>query len=185
MKFIKQRFGILLSCLVCSSSGFSALTDWKAPILATIKIGNQEWMAKNYDLPTPNSFYYERDSINNVEEGRLYFFSSAIAACPKGFHLATDEEWQTMINFLGGDSLAKVKLMKGGETGMNISLSGYRSANSANDLFGKKGEIGFYWTSTVKAEQVAYGRTIDKNSNLIESKGYRRANAFSVRYLKD
>jgi uncharacterized protein (TIGR02145 family) len=185
MKSIIACIGILLSFFVSGSSGFSALSDWKSPIVSTIKIGNQEWMAKNYDLPMPNSFYYERDSVNNVEEGRMYFFSSAMAACPKGFHLATDEEWQTMVNFLGGDSLAKVKLMKGGETGMNLTLSGYRSANSANDLFGKKGEIGFYWTSTVKAEQVAYGRTIDKSSNLIESKGYRRANAFSVRYLKD
>ena len=167
---------------IASNSGSA---DWKPMAKDTAHIGNQIWMKRNWDLPMPNGYWYERDSINNRKYGQLYFSSNALAACPKGWHLPSDEEWQEMINFLGGDSLALIKLLPGGSTGMNLTFGGYRSANSPNDLFGKKEETGFYWTSTVKAEQVAYARTIKKDSFIIESIAYKRANAFSVRYIKD
>ena len=68
---------------------------------------------------------------------------------------------------------------------MELTLAGYRSANSSNDLFGKKGEQGFYWTSTVRAEQTAYARQFNAGSPVVVDQFYRRANAFSVRYIKD
>ncbi len=166
-------------------TGHAALTDWKSLATDTVHLGKQVWMKHNLNVPMPNGYWYERDSISNKKYGQLYFSSNALAACPSGWHLPSDEEWQQMINYLGGDSLALIKLLPGGSTGMNLQYGGYRSANSPNDLFGKKEDTGFYWTSTVKAEQVAYARTIKKDSYLIEGIGYKRANAFSVRYIRD
>lgn len=180
--------GIVLLQLFCSGflySGPSALGDWKILPNDTIRIGNQVWMTKNVSIPMPNSFYYERDSIANLKDGRLYFFSSAIAACPRGWHIPTDQEWQVLINSFGGDSLAGTSLKEGGNSGLNLKLGGYRSANSSSDLFGKKGEQGFYWTSTVKGEQTAFARMISSSNPKVDDMYYRRANAFSVRYIKD
>jgi uncharacterized protein (TIGR02145 family) len=177
-------FGVLLFACV-AFTGPSALQDWKILPTDTIHIGNQVWMRKNVSIPVPNSFWFEHDSLQHASEGRLYFFSSALAACPRGWHLPTDEEWQDLINHFGGDSLAATALLRGGSSGLDLSLAGYRSANSANDLFGKHGEQGFYWTSTVKGEQTAYARMFSKGSALVSDQYYRRANAFSVRYVRN
>lgn len=184
---LPYRLLILVFLLVFAawSAGPSSLNDWKILPGETITIGNRTWMKKNVAIPAPNSFWYERDSAGNTNNGRLYFFSSALSVCPKGWHLPTDAEWQELINQFGGDSLAGMDLQEGGKSGLNLPLSGYRSANSKNDLFGKKGEQGFYWTSTVKGEQTAFARCFTRSSPVITDTYYRRANAFSVRFVKD
>lgn len=176
---------IPLALMLCISAGPSSLADWKAPVSDTLRIGRQVWMKQNVSIPMPNSFWYERDSMGNIANGRLYFFSSAMRACPKGWHLPSDAEWQELIDQFGGDGKAAEALLQGGASGLNLTLSGYRSGNSSNDLFGKKGEQGFYWTSTVKGEQTAYARGFTAGSAAISDQFYRRANAFSVRYVKD
>ncbi|MFN8155212.1 MAG: FISUMP domain-containing protein [Bacteroidia bacterium] len=183
-KLALPAFLILLLCSV-RTVGNSALSDWKILPGETIKIGNQVWMKKNVAIPMPNSFWYERDSAGNAGNGRLYFFSSALAVCPKGWHLPTDLEWSELMSNFGGDSLAGLELQKGGKSGLDLPLAGYRSANSNNDLFGKKNEQGFYWTSTVKGEQTAYAKAIQTGSTVVTDMYYRRANAFSVRFIKD
>lgn len=176
---------LLLLSVTVIRSGPSSLDDWKAIPTDTIRIGDQVWMRNNLSIPVTNSFWYERDSVVNRSDGRLYFFSAALSACPPGWHLPTDEEWQVLINRYGGDSLAANELLRGGSSGMELTLAGYRSANSSNDLFGKKGEQGFYWTSTVRAEQTAYARQFNAGSPIVLDQFYRRANAFSVRYVKN
>jgi len=184
---MSYKLKITLFLFLCSISfiycGPASLGDAKTLNLDTIRIGEQVWMKQNGSTLTPSSFWYERDSVNNVQQGRLYFFSAALSSCPKGFHIPTDEEWQTLIDHFGGDSLAGKRLQVGGDSGMNLSLAGYRSGNSSNDLFGKKGEQGFYWSSTVKGDQTAYARMFTANSDVITDSYFRRANAFSVRYI--
>jgi uncharacterized protein (TIGR02145 family) len=178
-------FLIPLALLLSMAAGPSSLADWKAPVSDTLRIGRQVWMKQNVSIPIQNSFWYERDSLGNIANGRLYFFSSAMRACPKGWHLPSDAEWQELIDQFGGDSKAAEALLQGGASGLNLTLAGYRSGNSSNDLFGKKGEQGFYWTSTVKGEQTAYARGFTAGSTTVSDQYYRRANAFSVRYVKD
>jgi uncharacterized protein (TIGR02145 family) len=175
-------------CVLLCSAGFiycgpAAVGDVKSSLLDTIHIGDQIWMKHNTSLLLPNSFWYERDSINNHQNGRLYFFSAAQNSCPKGFHIPTDEEWQVLIDRFGGNDQAGIALMEGGASGLNLPLPGYRSGNSSNDLFGKKGEQGFYWSSTVKGDQTAFARMFSANSSVITDIYYRRANAFSVRLI--
>jgi uncharacterized protein (TIGR02145 family) len=188
MRNLKLIIAAICFLIVLSSKnlikGSENSNEAKSNITDTIRIGTQTWTAHNSILPAPNSFWYERDSIKYRKYGKLYFFSGAMAACPKGWHLPSNEEWQTLIDFVGGDSLAVEALMEGGSAGLNLTAAGYRSSNSENDLFAKFGEYGFYWTSTVRAEQTAYGKLFVKGKKL-ENQFYRRANAFSVRYIKD
>jgi len=151
----------------------------------TIRIGNQVWMKHNLSIPMPKSWFYENDSASNATNGRLYYYSNAIAACPVGWHLPSNAEWQQLIDFLGGDSVAGAKLKPGGGSGLDLPLPGYKSANSPNDLFGKKNELGFYWSSTIMGEQTAYARGLDAKKNSVEINYYRRANGFSVRLVKN
>jgi len=160
--------------------GISVLADYPA-----VKIGNQIWMAFNWDAPTEKSWYFDNDSINNKNYGRLYYYSNAMAA-PPGWHLPSLDEWQELINYYGGDAKALPALLAGGSSGLNLLMGGNKSANiSPTDIFNFKDEWGFYWTSTPDADQTAYAIHFEKGSSNITVNTYRRANGFSVRYIKN
>ena len=152
----------------------------------SIKIGEQVWMTKNWDYKTPKSWYFENDSVNNLQYGRLYFYINAMAAAPPGWHLPTLNEWQELINHFGGDEKALPALLEGGSSGLNLLMGGNKSANiSPTDIFNFKDTWGFYWTSTPDGDQTAYGIHFEKGNAAIIKTTYRRANGFSVRYVKD
>src|ERR1043165_1857615 len=151
-----------------------------------VTIGDQTWMIMNWDMRTPKSFYFDNDSINNKKYGRLYYFSSAFNGAPPGWHLPSLDEWQTLINHFGGDEKALSALVDGGSSGLNLLYGGNKSANiSPTDIFNFKDQWGFYWTSTTDADQTAYAIHFEKGNNKIIKMSYRRANGFSVRYVKD
>jgi uncharacterized protein (TIGR02145 family) len=152
----------------------------------SITIGNQTWMIQNWDLRTPKSWYFENDSIGNKKYGRLYYYSNAMAAAPPGWHLPSLDEWQELINHFGGDDKALPSLLEGGSSGLNLLMGGNKSANiSPTEIFNFKDEWGFYWTSTTDADQTAYAIHFEKGNHAVVKNTYRRANGFSVRYVKD
>jgi uncharacterized protein (TIGR02145 family) len=107
-------------------------------------------------------------------------------AVPKGWHIPSLDEWNELINYCGGDTLAGEKLMEGGSTGLNLQLVGHKSANiTTDDLFDMLNFKGFYWTSTSKADQLAYAVVFTKGYKIVEQNYYRKANGFSVRLIKD
>ncbi len=154
----------------------------------SVKIGNQEWMTLNWDYKTPKSFYYNNDSTIDSKYGRLYYYSNAIGAAPPGWHLPTLEEWNELIENLGGLSNAASKMFIQSDTTLCLQAGGYKSANISadnSDLFGFLDVYAFYWTATPDGEQTAYAIQITKSNGEFEIEAFRRANAFSVRYVKD
>ena len=100
-------------------------------IYKTVTIGSQTWMAENlkylpslthlmnYDDSKP--FYcvsgYSWDSVsaakktfNFINYGVAYNWAAAQTACPPGWHLPSVAEWNQLINYCGGDSIAGGKL---------------------------------------------------------------------------
>jgi uncharacterized protein (TIGR02145 family) len=76
-----------------------------------VKIGNQTWMTENlkYNVPAA-SWAYNNDSVNELNFGRLYTWKAAQTACMKGWHLPSDKEWGVLIQSLGGNSVAGLKM---------------------------------------------------------------------------
>lgn len=115
---------------------YGTLTDQEGNIYKTINIGNQTWMAEN--LRT--TIYRNGEAIPRVKGNSEWSYLSTGAFCnfnstedidtiatfgrlynwytiadsrklaPNGWHVPTDEEWTTLINFLGGDSIAGGKM---------------------------------------------------------------------------
>lgn len=147
-----------------------------------VKIGDQIWMAENLrylpsiTAPEINSVspcYYvygyagtnvatAKTSFNCRTYGVLYNWAAAIAACPPGWHLPTDEEWTQLANYLGGKSVAGAKLKEIGtghwqdsyadvtnETGFTALPGGFRDLDGT---FQSTGYRGYWWSATVGDE---------------------------------
>jgi TonB family protein len=103
------------------ANGGSTFTDIRdKKTYKTIKIGKQTWMAENLDYHGEDGYlglcYGDkpkekiREPENCKKYGRLYDWNEAKKACPKGWHLPNDKEWQTLIDFAGGKEVAGKKL---------------------------------------------------------------------------
>ena len=107
----------------------------------TVDVGGQVWMTENLRFASSESRCYD-DSDNNCGAfGRLYSFNAAASACPPGWHIPSDTEWQTLEANLGmssadlsvaSQSIARgttemvgTQLKAGGSSGMDILMAGW------------------------------------------------------------
>ena len=122
-------------------------------IYRTVTIGNQTWMAENLNYQTENSFCSFMECFRN---GRKYSWSDAQNACPAGWHLPTNVEWQSLITTVGGpDSARKLmskdwKLWKLYDITVATDEYGFsaRAINSYDDAV--------FWSATGKNDSAAY-----------------------------
>ncbi|GBU20480.1 hypothetical protein R80B4_00358 [Fibrobacteres bacterium R8-0-B4] len=163
----------------------------------TVKIGGRSWMAANLNSQTNNgndddSRCYDNEQSNCARYGRLYTWSAAKTACPKGLRLPTRKEWQTLVDYAGGDSTAGRKLK---------SKNGWADDGNGTDEYGfwalpggyvfsdgqfyNIGQFGWWWTATEYESGYAYGRRIDDTGgNAAENINDERY-ALSVRCIKE
>ncbi|GAA3555718.1 FISUMP domain-containing protein [Snuella lapsa] len=115
-----------------------------------VTIGDQTWFAENlnYDTADNSSTCYDGNSDNCFIYGRLYSGDAAQTACPDGWHLPSKEEWETLIDYLGGINAAHVffkpfAMQQGEPVGFNLLAGGWYFAD-----FKDIGIEGHYYTST-------------------------------------
>ena len=198
----------------------------------TVKIGSQVWMAENLKTTKYNNgdeiikvtsdewgcnneslqgAYCNYDDLESyvAAYGRLYNWyavNTGILA-PEGWHVPTEDDWEQLSDYLGGESVAGGKLKESGikhwsspnsgatnETGFTALPGGGR-----NYCYGFADVVGIYghwWSSTERDESdafgSAYGRSLRYESSSLErhyTKGgsdyYFKGHWFSVRLIKD
>jgi len=147
-----------------------------------VMIGNQVWMAENLNISeiinarngqitnkTIRKLCYDDDDINCYAFGGLYSWDvidqyisteGAQCICPEGWHLPADEEWQVLVDYLGGDKVAGGSMKEAGATHWDkpnkgaTNSSGFSALASgifSRDLGGfiNKGGVCNFWTSTL------------------------------------
>jgi OOP family OmpA-OmpF porin len=89
----------------------------------TVKIGTQTWMAENLAFKTEGSLANDNKEENAKIYGYLYNYETALKVCPAGWHLPSDDEWFTLVTFLGDKEFA-VHRAKGyaGYTSYKVAL---------------------------------------------------------------
>ena len=106
--------------------------DRDGQVYRSVKIGEQVWMAENLNYAVDSSYCYE-DSLENCQKyGRLYATRDiAKNACPAGWHLPDNSEFESLIASADGRDLASVSENMAGKA--LKSKSGWRNMNNGND----------------------------------------------------
>ncbi len=151
---------------------------------------SQTWMAENLRyMMGEETPWYENDSLKHKKYGRYYTWELAKRACPLGWHLPSDVEWQILVHqlFKGGgvssnsEELYK-QLLEGGESNFAALLGGTR------DGFGEFVSLsknGLYWSASEKGADNAWFYDFSSFTSGVNRGGYDKSWAFSCRCLQN
>lgn len=112
------------------------------------------WMAENLRYKTNGSKFYDNNPEYKKVLGRLYPWTEAMKACPEGWSLPSETEWEALINHFGGEKYALEKLKsKAGWTsdanGSNESeFNAFPGGHSIDGTFYSFGTEAIFWAST-------------------------------------
>lgn len=215
----------LLTLTACSSDDTAAskvapastgtYTDTRdGHIYGWVRYGNLEWMTENlqYDIKDKvnssiyqpiNNFASNTDTTNLAKYGRLYTLSGAQTACPDGWRVPTDADWQNLEQALGmsssdasqyewrGNVASSMLTLQGDTCALNMKLGGFydKFVVGGNTNWRFMGAFAFYWTSTQDNaktglyyfyRKLAYNRTDVYRQSMIPN-----SNMLSVRLVRD
>ncbi len=176
-----------------------------------VRYGDLEWMAENlrfYVNTTGCHEYLTNENFGGTTNteifeqfGYLYDYATAEIACPEGWRLPTDEEWQYLEREMGmsvrevehwdwrGNYAGKLLQQGISGSGMELMTGGFRKENGTSVIsYSFLGAFGFFWTSTVDessvGDMVIY-RKIAYNENGVYRQSTMKTNGLSVRCVRD
>jgi uncharacterized protein (TIGR02145 family) len=179
------------------------LIDYDGNVYHRIKIGNQVWTQENLKV----THFRNGDPITDLDSisltpdyissyGRLYSgfdVTDSRHLAPAGWHVATDEDWNILANFVGGNS---GKLKETGTSHWNdpnvgaTNETGFTARPGGLDLSGAPapaavGSAGFWWTTTPARDTELWRRAmVNGNTAIVRIKNAKPL-YFSVRLVKD
>jgi uncharacterized protein (TIGR02145 family) len=202
------------------------LCDVDGNTYESVVIGAQVWMKENLKV----RHYRNGDSIPNIKgttawkecyigacadyEGKRdyskvyglcyngYILKDPRGLCPTGWHIPSGEEWQTLIDHLGGNEIAGGKLKATGtrdrgtglwkppnfnasnSSGFTALPAGHRNLDAS---FHEDGKSAYWWTSYNDPGDYHRGkvRGIEFYGEFVYDSAEMVGNAFSIRCIKD
>jgi uncharacterized protein (TIGR02145 family) len=201
--------------------GCGTIIDNDDNVYKTIVIGDQCWLAENLrvthycngdaipnvtdkitwtGLTTGAYCEYNNDIKNVATYGRLYNWyavNDGRNIAPAGWHVASDAEWATLIDYLGGEAVAGGKMKETGtthwkspntgatnESGFIALPGGYRYWGGDYD-YDYVTYHAFFWSATEEVDGLAYGRLLLYILAEVRHTVLPKASGFSVRCVKD
>ena len=200
---------------------FGTFTDPRdGNVYKWVKIDNQIWMAENLKAtlyrdgtPIPNveddeewslltkgtyCLYQNNPSTYKETYGALYNFyavNNSCKLCPEGWHIPSESECMTLINYLGGIEVAGSKIK---DNRSNLWKSKYTYATNESGFsglpaggrskLGSASDVGYYatwWSSTSYDSLYAWHWGLYPDKASIRCNPGHKASGFSVRCIKD
>lgn len=194
------------------------VTDIDGNIYKTVQIGSQWWMAENLKVThycngdaipkvgdekgwsnlTTGAYCAYDNNVNIIAQtyGNLYNFHAVIdnrQLAPTGWHIPSDNDWQTLINYLGGNEIAGGKLK---ETGTEHWESPNTGATNESGFFALPGGIrmGFYtnmglsacfWSHKAQSNTNGWYRHLFHNMTYVDRVPYPKNYGMSVRCVRN
>jgi uncharacterized protein (TIGR02145 family) len=150
------------------------------------------------NLISPAYCWYENDfETYGKTYGGLYnwYAIGTGKLSPAGWHVATEADWNTLITFLGGESVSGGKLKESGyshwpdpntgatnETGFTALPGGYRAYDGK---FMGNGYGGFLWSAGEVDQYSAIYRYMFYRDNYVHKEQNYKRTGYSIRCVKD
>jgi uncharacterized protein (TIGR02145 family) len=193
--------------------------DIDGNVYNVVTIGTQTWLKENLKVtryrngdPIPYLLdgtdwweatygarcYHTNDSISNSKiYGSLYNYHAVVDSrniCPVGYHIPSSAEWNTLIAFLGGESVAggamkSTTIWNSPNTGASNS-SGF-TALPGGDRYETQGGFNYlglrsgFWSNVSVSTKEATSIYIDHDATYAKTYPSLKGNGFSVRCIKD
>ncbi len=173
-------------------------------VYPTTLIGTQCWMAANLnhgksidkfasqtDNCIPEKYCFNNSAANCLEYGGLYQWDELMryedapaeqGICLPGWHIPTENEWSTLFNFYTSNALAAYPLRHRDFSGFIALMAGIHHMNINADY---QDFATFFWSSDAAGKAKARTHGMNWYDNSVSLYSASRANAFSVRCLKD
>lgn len=209
------RCMLLLPFILIFSCG-GGYRDQEGNSFKAVKIGNHIWMSENLnvahfrngdEVPSVKSAYDWQDKSEGGKPvwcfqgndpgfskkfGRLYNWyavNDSRGLAPKGWHVATDDDWKELTDFFGGEVSAALQIRTSGygkDSTDNSAFAGLPGgACNADGTFYGLGISGLWWTSTEVNNEYAWARQLNYIYCNITSLDKNKLFGFSVRCVKD
>jgi uncharacterized protein (TIGR02145 family) len=185
----------------------------------TVKIGDQCWLKENLNIGTridgsqnqTNNSSIEKYCYNNWESncsiyGGLYQWNEMMqystvpgtqGICPAGWHIPTQEDWNSLINYLGDASVAGGKMKETGfthwlppnsgatnEVGFT-ALGGGDRGNYSGNPFEFINYFGTWWSSTQSYFGYPFGYKLESQWDFVYGSDMTSFQGNSVRCIRD
>jgi len=196
----------------------STLMDIDGNTYITVKIGSQWWMMENLKV----THYRNGDPIPNVTPDTEWAWVTSGAYCawdndeshvgtfgllynwyavedsrglsPEGWHVPTEEEWQTLVNYLDAGAGGKLKevgtnhwsapnIGATNESGFTALPGGYRHSNSG--AFGELYDSAYFWSTKEVTSLASWSLSLLASGSWVRSDSNDKQSGFSVRCIKD
>jgi uncharacterized protein (TIGR02145 family) len=205
----------------------STVMDIDGNIYQTVEIGDQIWMAENLkvthyrnndsiqyvqseslepdvweSLTTGAYGYYDDDQSHQDTYGNLYNWYAVADSrniAPDGWHVPTDDEWQSLVDNLGGFRDAGGKLKEIGtsnwnspntgatdESGFTALPGGYRYSDDGN--YYTLGNYGYFWSASEHygtSNPTSLLRTLYYDATGVRRNYLDRGYGFAIRCVRD
>ena len=198
----------------------ATVSDADGNVYNIVNIGDQVWITENLKttryndstaiplvtdnaawaaLNTPAYCWYQNDSTAYSNPyGALYsgYAVNTGKLCPAGWHVPTSSEWQNLIDFLGGNSVAGGKLKEIGtdywtnpnkeatnETGFTALAGSYRMATGT--FSGTLYDYGYWWSSSEVDASNARGYMMGYNWGAVQISNGLKQLGYSIRCIRD
>jgi uncharacterized protein (TIGR02145 family) len=189
----------------CGSSKYSLANEfcYGTAIYKKVEIGSQTWMAENLNYNTSGSKCYSNQNSNCEKYGRLYDWATAKTACPSGWHLPSDADWNILMNYVQTDNGSTYTSNSNASiAGKHLKAkSGWNSNGNGLDTYGfaalpggigysdgsfyYAGNYGNWWSASENFSNYAYLRVMNYNTEIADWNYYDKSSLLSVRCLQD
>ncbi len=151
-------------------------------LYCTATIGSQTWLRENLRFDGAGGVWYNNEeTVFNVFCGRLFTYDQVLGGdtpgggqiqgiCPPGYHLPSSQEFETLVNSIGGNFEAGTKLKYPSPSfWINTDLPSQGTFNavgagdyypwrdhifSVSEAFGGQTKYTYFWTSSVSTNSV-------------------------------
>jgi len=200
-------------------AGGSFVDPRDSTVYKTIKMGKQTWMAQNLNYRGNDGYLglcygdEPRRQISNPDNcekyGRLYDWSEAMGldrtnnwkafggseepvqgACPDGWHLPSNGEWQVLKDYVGSVAAGKkLKALSGwnlnGSGGDDYGFAALPGGRYNSNGFSEIGSEANWWTSTEFNASASQRRRISADVDFLYETNMSKAFLFSIRCVQN